>query len=71
MEHIGTNKVKLTLKMRLSCCLKMLGINHPVTRHRTAEERKPQQHGRKSLKTPSIYIIFVHDSVTCFVNKNC
>jgi hypothetical protein len=71
MKHIETNKVKLTLKMRLSCYLKMLGINHLVTRHHIAEEQKPQQHGRKSLKTPMIYIIFVHNCVTCFVNKNC
>jgi hypothetical protein len=71
MKHIGTNKVQLTLKMRLSCCLKMLGINHLVTRHHIAEEQKPQQHGRKSLKTPTIYIIFVYKCITCFVNKNC
>jgi hypothetical protein len=59
------------LKIRLLCCLKMLGIKHPMARHHTAEEQRPEQHGCKSLKIHGTYIIFVHNCVTCFVNKNC
>jgi hypothetical protein len=46
------------LKIRISCCLKMLGVNHPVTRHHIAEEQNLNSTAAKAWKLAGFLLFF-------------